>query len=433
MAGILLAVLVVSAPYVLAALTFSKTTIESNLGTVDAIDYIDIDGDGDVDILAGAETGAAYWYENIGGGTFTKRTIRGSSITGGSKGNTKHEGALWGDLNHDGHYEAIFLDQRSGIINIFSTDTPGDYDGTWTLGNVHNTDNSSSERIGFLQDARMLDVDDDGDLDLFISYEGFYTDEDQANYAGFAWFEYVGEDVLDEDSYTYHKVLPVDTAWFMSRDLYDFDGDGNADDFVFSARNSDSRLKEGIYIALNNATNTWTYATVTNTNRDWLHVDVGDFFGNSHGLDIVAHAYDGTLQIFDYENAWAATTIVTNTDQARYAAMTYPYKTNGYDRIFSSGGVEGFGTTRDAVIWYWNGAAWAAERIEEDVVSKADDRTFLFDIDGTEPKEIMQADGGLSDIYYFTMSDLVYTVDPPAYYNASTILNMTIDNLMLSQ
>jgi len=77
---------------------------------------VDIEADGDLDLVLGANDGAPIVLRNNGDGTFT--TTSQFSVVSGVRG------FVWGDLNGDGNPDASFID-GSGNLRVFSNERSG--------------------------------------------------------------------------------------------------------------------------------------------------------------------------------------------------------------------------------------------------------------------------------------------------------------------
>ena len=156
----------------------------------------DVDGDGDADVLAGGYQADTFaWYRNDGGGNFTRINI-----------DTRTDGAhsiITSDLDEDGDVDLVTSSQDAGTIAWYRNNGA----------NVFQRVIIDRTALGAKR-AEVADIDSDGDLDIAIaSY-----DNDQV-----AWLQNDGQ-----ENFTKH-VLPGkrDGAYYATP--ADVDGDGDVD------------------------------------------------------------------------------------------------------------------------------------------------------------------------------------------------------------
>jgi hypothetical protein len=161
---------------------------------------LDIDGDGDIDIVAGGDyqSNEVWWYENpypkIDNTPWERHIIKNT-------GQTKHHDIFAADLDNDGKKEVVFWNQ--GEQCLYFARIPADPKKLWNLKKIYDYSerkelppraeylfNSANEHEGFA----LADVDKDRLPDLI---------------GGGMWFKYTGN-----DEFTAH---PVDEAYHYSR------------------------------------------------------------------------------------------------------------------------------------------------------------------------------------------------------------------------
>lgn len=365
-------------------MAITKTVIDDTLSEPDGFDAQDITGNGLDDLLVAEEDGEVYWYEQTTRGVFKKHIIRSSAV-----GGAKQEGAKWWQLN--GIWHAVTLDQKNDYITLFTPDENSPR-GTWSSGNIITSRPQ-------LQDCHTWDIDGDGVDELVYSWEGR-----SAVAGGINWLDYNSGSVTSSGSYTDYEMTEEEGAWWIVQDRLDLSGDGNATDILFSARDN-GKLNPGIYWIEEPSgavTGTWAQTTIESNSADWLHIDVGDFFGNGNN-DIVAQTLAGNLYIYDAANSWARTEISSSQIRVGHNVRTSPYKRNGRNKIITSG----YSPTSAQVYlteWYWDGDSWAVLDETINIQDKIDDSWAFINITSASPLNMVAADSVNGELAYFTFA-----------------------------
>ena len=185
--------------------TWTERNISTNTQGAWAVHSADLDNDNDIDIVAAARgDGKIVWFENKGGTpiTWTKRVI------------AQNINAPWSvyikDLDQDGDSDVISAIDLDSKITWFEND--GNFSSiTWTERDIStNMDTATS--------ARPADVDDDGDLDIVGSA---YNDQK------ISWFENKGINTLN---WTEHVVAGTSgNGGPIWSEPADFDNDNDID------------------------------------------------------------------------------------------------------------------------------------------------------------------------------------------------------------
>lgn len=119
--------------------------------------WVDIDGDGKLDLFIANEEGASdYMYKNNGNGYFTKITGIAPVTNGGDTWS-----ASWGDYDNDGDLDLFAADRSSGTCKLYRNE------GAFTFTQI--TDGIIVNDPGFYACTGWGDYDNDGDLDMFIT------------------------------------------------------------------------------------------------------------------------------------------------------------------------------------------------------------------------------------------------------------------------
>ncbi|MFC2088237.1 FG-GAP-like repeat-containing protein [Calditrichota bacterium] len=187
--------------------TFTKIDsgeIVSDRGNSVCAAWSDYDNDGDLDLLvANANDQRNFFYKNNGDASFIKIANDPIVYTGASK-------CSWGDFNNDGFFD-LYLGGGSQNNQLFLNNKNGSFTGI-TTGVIVNDDISASA-------SAWGDIDNDGDLDLFLLKAGeknsLYLNEGSGQFKKIAYSRAV------EDSGLYGGVS-----------LNDYDLDGDLDIFI---------------------------------------------------------------------------------------------------------------------------------------------------------------------------------------------------------
>ena len=208
---------------------------------------VDLDGDGDIDIVAGS-TGEAriFWFENRSAGAgaveLVEHPIRieGTTTTAATTRppNAPRTGALLNgfnmafvDLSGDGRLDLATVEFGGVLVWL---EQPADPGGTWQLRPIGRL--TPDNLVGFA----FADIDGDGDLDAMsgaYSRGGRAEDgevEPDTPLGRLAWFENPGR--IDGD-WTRHDISRRKRGMFDSFAARDMDGDGDVD-FVGTRGNS---------------------------------------------------------------------------------------------------------------------------------------------------------------------------------------------------
>lgn len=213
----------------------------------------DIDGDGDHDLVFGADAGGnqIWWWENPSpdfGQPWKRRLIKDS-------GPNKHHDQLFGDFDGDGAEELVSWNQRAQTLFLFEIPENPREAGTWEATKVYEW-SEGDEHEGLAA----ADVDQDGTLDLIGGGRWWsfadgafevHVIDDEFRFTRAAagdlveggwlevvfapgdmdgrpkWFEWNGE------AWVGHDLVSEDVIHGHSLDVADVDGDGAAD--IFSA------------------------------------------------------------------------------------------------------------------------------------------------------------------------------------------------------
>jgi len=231
------------------------STISHELGSFYAgkdIEAIDLDSDGDIDIVGCAYStgGGLYWFENDGSSNFEKKDIDTSFDY-----DYMHLDA--GDIDEDGDIDVVIAD-RNGYVYLYTNDGSENFSRTTVGSGLYN-----------VQRVKMGDLDDDGDTDI-LAPNGEYTDTWVGN---IRWYENNGS-----ESFT-ARYIDTDQSDAYVADFGDMDGDGDTD--VIGAGNTWGNVSKYISDGGNPPSFSETY--------------VGS---GSNDLEVIDYDEDGDLDFF---------------------------------------------------------------------------------------------------------------------------------------
>ncbi len=316
---------------------------------------IDLDGDGDVDVLSAGYFGLTVaWHENDGSGAFTEHVID-------EVGNTTAVFAT--DVDGDGDVDVLAT--RSTSHTVFWYENDGDE--AFTKRVV--TDAADNVEAIFA-----TDVDGDGDTDVLSA--SLSDDE-------IAWHENDGD-----EAFTKH-VISTSADWALSVFATDVDGDGDVD--VLSA----SRLDDKIAWYENDGNETFTERVISTSANEAQSVFATDVDGDGD-IDVLAAAelgnpfFGGKVAWYENDGSEAFTEHVIS-DSAHLAAFVFATDLDGDGDtdVLSASSVEG--QVEDKVMWYENDGSEAfTERIISDSAFTPE-AGFAADLDGDGDTDVLLA------------------------------------------
>ena len=183
--------------------------LDANIATPNSLSYstnwIDYDNNGTLDLFVGDLSGPNVLFKNLGNGNF-QETGAGALTTDF----TSQRSSAWGDYDNDGNYDV--LSAHNGQPNAL-------YRGNGsTFESVSITSSDLTTAISAWRMASWVDIENDGDLDIFISnaldteHNALYRNDgndsfirltaghianDQATSYGTAWGDYNNDGFLD--------------------------------------------------------------------------------------------------------------------------------------------------------------------------------------------------------------------------------------------
>ncbi len=237
---------------------FEKVVQDNTIGSINAIEAVDFDGDGLLDILAAGEghsnDGIVAWYHNNDSLSFTRYDITT-------------------DLEYCQHAEAKDIDS-DGDIDILACGS-WSYEIVWfeNDGEQVFTRHSIIDDYGYSYFATAVDFDLDEDIDIVAA--GAYED--------ITWFENDGD-----ENFTAHDISDLDTCFSASLAIADLNNDGDLDIIA------PDLWQDKVFAFINLGGMTFSMYTIDHSYNGVYDVAVADI-NNDGFLDITGAAWDDAM------------------------------------------------------------------------------------------------------------------------------------------
>jgi len=210
----------------------------------------DVDNDGDLDIYLTSLYGENILFKNNGNGVFKDVT----KVAGVSGGMTRSNMGIWGDVDNDGDLDLFVTNEHSSNV-LYLNNGAGIFKDVTAKANLVTPRGSVGATFG--------DIDNDGDLDLFVANFGFsnrlYRNEGVDPETGCPYFKnvtcecgLVDEDTTKRSNAAVFADIDNDgdldlfvTNLVKSNRLYENDGTGHFCDITYQAGLADSGLSHG--------------------------------------------------------------------------------------------------------------------------------------------------------------------------------------------
>ena len=363
----------------------------------DGLEIADMNDDGKMDVvIAESAPGKVAWYEQNTPYSWTRHEV--------VSGFEKIEGL--DILEIEGNAYIVILDQM-GEVAIAGA-KHGDVKGKWEKVTI-------DSKAPYVQCSLEADIDEDGDLDLFYSYEG----EDGHEGGQICWLENLEGSVLEKSNWKKHTLSATPGAWWIAQHRIDINGDGKATEIVFTSRYSE---EAGIFWAEPDLvlTDPWIVHTIEdNSDYSPLHVTVGNFFGDGHSNDIAAAAMNegSGAYLYRYSEEYAREVIREDGNYHNIVALDLDNKDR--DELLLVRGKALLSALYDNIMLYQYEKGGYVYRWKS-LYRKADDRIIPYDLTGDGYAEIITVAANDNSVDWWEVS---FGICPsPLFWDIFTIL-----------
>ncbi|MEM1182252.1 MAG: FG-GAP-like repeat-containing protein [Acidobacteriota bacterium] len=376
-------------------MTFTKQNIDTNFETENPFP-VDIDGDGDLDVLGTNyfADDVVWWSNNNGSGTsWTERTIDGN-FDGASE-------VIGADIDGDGDMDVVARALNADDVAWWSNNNGS---GTsWTKRTIEtNADGSKGLEVA--------DINGDGHLDVVV-VAGF---QDRVT-----WWQNNGTGT----SWTQRNIV-TDYDFAHEADVFDADGDGDLD--VAVAGNDFAKGGVSLYLNTNGAGTSWNRVQVEDDDYlQWYELAAGDLDGDGDEDLAAVFEFSG---IGWWENNGSGTSWTFN--NVYPSAFDFPIGLDIGD-LDDDGDLDLAGAARlsHEVVWFENTGTAFIERSVATLQGAAGLR--LADIDGNGSLDILSSGIDADDVVWYrsSLSTMAQCVAPPSNMRAWYPLDETSGNI----
>jgi len=349
--------------------TFSETKIDNNLDGAWGVKIVDLDFDGDKDVVAGGYFGDDLnWYENDGSESFTERSID-ANLDGVL-------GLAVNDIDGDGDLDILATAKEDDDVVLYTNN-----------GSQSFTKSVIDSDLGGAQNIGCNDLNDDGYMDVIATGAEsnkviWYRNDGSQNFT---------ENTIDES---------IDGP--LRFDVKDLDEDGDKD-IVICARDDD----DVVWLS-NNGSESFTKNTIDNNLEEPRDVDVIDL-DEDGDLDIVATSGGSAGDEVVWYSNDGSENFTSNSIESSLASATTVYVKdldgdNDLDLIVNS-------FHDDVVLWYANDGS---ENFTKYFVDNSLDQATAHqvgDVDGDGDLDVVSTGKAPDDVMFYTNSDSGYVLD----------------------
>ncbi|MBC2845424.1 T9SS type A sorting domain-containing protein [Winogradskyella flava] len=276
-----------------------------DIGTDSTPAFVDLDNDNDLDLVSGNNNGTYQYFLNNGSNIFTELTGANNPFDGIDSGSNTVP--TFADIDSDGDLDFI-IGKTTGTFNYFQNDGNNNFIGQGAASSPF-----TGFDVGGLSSPELVDLDNDGDLDLVSG----------ANDGTFHYYSNNGSNVFTEQLGINNPFDGFDVLSTSRPKLIDLDGDGDLD--LVSGN------VEGLFNYYeNNGTNVFTEQL--GANNPLNGIDVGFTSSpafadlDSDGdMDLISGSSDGTFRY--YINDGSLSTESFNLDDSPLSIFPNPVTT----------------------------------------------------------------------------------------------------------
>jgi len=183
--------------------------------------FADLDADGDMDILIGTYQGDIWHYQNTGSATVFDFVLQTTQFNGIDVGSNASPALI--DIDQDNDLD-LFIGERYGQIWYYRNDgDSANYNFTYVTNFFDSID------VGDYASPEFADIDGDGDYDLFVGRE---PDASLAGPGDIFFYENIGTPQEAQFQLNATNYLSLDEGDLAMLDLIDIDADGDQDLFI---------------------------------------------------------------------------------------------------------------------------------------------------------------------------------------------------------
>jgi len=349
--------LIMSFPVVVISQTFTTHTITTSADEAHSVYAVDLDGDGDVDVLsASGDDSKIAWYENDGSESFTAHTITTSA--------NDAQSVYAVDLDGDGDVDVLSASENDSKIAWYENDGSESF-------TAYTITTSASD----VESVYAVDLDGDGDMDVLSASKAD---------SKIAWYENDGS-----ESFTAHTIT---TSADRAQSVYAVDLDGDGDIDVLSASENDNKIAW----YENDGSESFTAHTITTSADDAQSVYAVDLDGDSDIDVLSASANDNTIAWYENDGSESFTTANISTS-AEGASSVYAVDVDGdgdMDVLSAS-------YNDNKIAWYKNDGSESFTAATISTSAEGAESVYAVDLDGDGDMDVLSASASDDKISWY--------------------------------